>query len=402
MRCGASFKGIFGMADDKRDFYEVLGVQKSATEDEIKKAYRQLAKKYHPDMNPGDKEAERKFKEVNEAYEVLSNKEKRQKYDQFGHAGVDPNFGAGGFGGGFGGFGGGFDGFDFGDIFSNFFGGATGRSYSARRDVPRKGETINTSVSLTFEEAAFGCEKEVSINRTESCTECKGTGSANGSAPETCGVCHGRGQVQTTQRTPLGTFSTSTICSACRGTGKVVKNPCSKCSGRGVVVKSKRIKVKIPAGIDNGQIVSIGGEGNVGSNGGPKGDVYVSVSVKPHKIFKREGNSIYIDLPISFAQAALGDTIKVPTIDGLVDYTIAEGTQNDEIFTIRGKGMPNISGRGRGDQFVHVIVETPRALTQKQKELLRKFDESLTDRQYQKKLSFFDVLKSIKNKFNNK
>ena len=385
------------MADEKRDFYEVLGVQKSATDDEIKKAYRQLAKKYHPDVNPGDKEAEQKFKEVNEAYEVLSNKEKRQKYDQFGHAGVDPNFGAGGFGGGFSGFGG-FQDFDLGDIFSNFFGGATGRGASARRDVPRKGETITVPVTLAFEEAAFGCEKEISINRTEPCAECKGTGSANGAAPETCGVCHGRGQVQTTQRTPFGTFSSATTCSACRGTGKVVKNPCSKCNGRGAILRAKRIKVKIPAGIDNGQIVSIAGEGNVGSNGGPKGDVYVSVSVRPHKIFKREGNSIYMDLPITFTQAALGDTIKVPTIDGPIDYKIPEGTQNDEIFTIKGKGMPNISGRGRGDQFVHIIVETPRALTQKQKELLRKFDESLTDRQYQKKFNFREFLKNMFNK----
>ena len=376
---------------DKRDYYEVMGVPKNASDEEIKKAYRKLAKKYHPDLNPGDKEAEAKFKEVNEAYEVLSDKDKRARYDQFGFAGVDPNYGAGqgGFGGGFGGF----DMGDLGDIFGSFFGGGFGGSSRSRRNAPQRGETLQQRIILSFEEAAFGCEKEISINRIESCEDCGGTGAEQGSSVETCSNCRGSGMVTQTQRTPLGMFQTQAACPNCRGTGKIIRKPCKKCSGTGKVRKSRTLKVKIPAGIDDGQSIQLRGQGNAGTNGGPNGDVIVTIAIRPHPIFNRDGNNVICDIPISFPQAALGDTLQVPTIDGKVEYTIPEGTQNGTVFRLKGKGIQNVNGRGRGDQYVRVTIEVPTRLTEHQKRLLRDFESSTTDENQAQRKSFWDKVK---------
>ncbi len=371
---------------DKRDFYEVLGVQRSATDDEIKKAYRKLAKKYHPDLNPDDSSAEQKFKEVSEAYEILSDKEKRSRYDQFGHAGVDPNFGAGGGAGGFGGFGG-FDMGDiFGDIFGGGFGGFGGRS-NARRG-PQRGSNVSTEVTITFEEAAFGCEKEISLYRIETCPDCSGSGAKAGTEVTTCSVCGGRGQVTTTQRTILGNMQTVTTCSACGGKGKVAKEPCSKCAGKGRVKKSRKIKVKIPAGIDNGQTISLSGQGNAGEQGAPNGDLYVSVYVKPSSMFERNGYDVSYKMDISFAEAALGATVEVPTLDGKVKYEIPEGTQSGTVFRFKGKGIPYLKRSGRGDQYVMVNVVVPKKLSGKQKELLREFAGMTNGKEKSK--GFFD------------
>lgn len=377
---------------DKRDYYEVLGVSKSASDDEIKKAHRKLAKKYHPDLNKDNPEAAEKFKELNEAYEVLSDKTKRQKYDQFGFAGVDPNYGAGqggGFGGGFGGF----DMGDIGDMFGSFFGGGFGSSSRSRRNAPQRGQTIQQRVMLSFEEAAFGCEKEITIQRTENCDECNGTGAQKGTSAETCSNCKGSGYVTQAQRTPLGIFQTQSPCPHCQGTGKIIKNKCSKCGGTGKTQKSRTLKVKIPAGIDDGQAIQLRGQGGAGVNGGPAGDVIVTVSIRPHPIFTREGYDVVCEIPVSFAQAALGDTLQVPTIDGKVEYSIPEGTQPGTVFRLRGKGIQNVNGRGRGDQYVRVNVEIPRNLTSKQKELLREFELTTTDENQQQKKGFWDKVK---------
>ena len=376
---------------DKRDYYDVLGVAKSASDDEIKKAHRKLAKKYHPDLNRDNPEAAEKFKELNEAYEVLSDKDKRARYDQFGFAGVDPNYGAGqggGFGGGFGGF----DMGDLGDIFGSFFGGGSSRS---RRNAPQRGETIQQRVMLSFEEAAFGCEKEITINRTERCEECEGTGAEKGSSAETCSNCHGSGVVTQTQRTPLGMFQTQAACPNCRGTGKIIRKPCKKCSGTGKTRNSRTLKVKIPAGIDDGQSIQLRGQGNVGSNGGPSGDIIVTIGIRPHPIFTRDGNNVICEIPISFPQAALGDTLQVPTIDGKVEYTIPEGTQTGTVFRLRGKGIQNVNGRGRGDQYVRVNIEVPTRLTEHQKKLLRDFESSTTDENQAQRKSFWDKVKDV-------
>lgn len=371
---------------DKRDFYEVLGVQRSATDDEIKKAYRKLAKKYHPDLNPDDSSAEQKFKEVSEAYEILSDKEKRSRYDQFGHAGVDPNFGAGGGAGGFGGFGG-FDMGDiFGDIFGGGFGGFGGRS-SARRG-PQRGSDVNTEISISFEEAVFGCEKEINLYRIETCPDCSGSGAKPGTEVTTCSVCGGRGQVTTTQRTILGNMQTVTTCSACGGKGKVAKEPCSKCAGKGRVKKSRKIKVKIPAGIDNGQTISLSGQGNAGELGAPSGDLYVSVYVKPSQMFERSGFDVSYKMDISFAEAALGANVEVPTLDGKVKYEIPEGTQPGTVFRFKGKGIPYLKRSGRGDQYVMVNVVVPKKLSNKQKELLKEFAGMTNGKEKSK--GFFD------------
>ena len=371
---------------DKRDFYEVLGVQRSATDDEIKKAYRKLAKKYHPDLNPDDSSAEQKFKEVSEAYEILSDKDKRSRYDQFGHAGVDPNFGAGGGAGGFGGFGG-FDMGDiFGDIFGGGFGGFGGRS-NARRG-PQRGSNVSTEVTITFEEAAFGCEKEINLYRIETCPDCSGSGAKAGTEVTTCSVCGGRGQVTTTQRTILGNMQTVTTCSACGGKGKVAKEPCSKCAGKGRVKKNRKIKVKIPAGIDNGQTISLSGQGNAGEQGAPNGDLYVSVYVKPSSMFERNGYDVSYKMDISFAEAALGATVEVPTLDGKVKYEIPEGTQPGTVFRFKGKGIPYLKRSGRGDQYVMVNVVVPKKLSGKQKELLREFAGMTNGKEKSK--GFFD------------
>lgn len=374
---------------DKRDYYEVLGVSKGASDDEIKKAHRKLAKKYHPDLNRDNPEAAEKFKELNEAYEVLSDKDKRAKYDQFGFAGVDPNYGAGQ-----GGFGGGFDMGDLGDIFGSFFGGGFGGSSSrSRRNAPQRGETLQQRIMLSFEEAAFGCEKEITINRTESCDECGGTGAEKGTSVETCSNCHGSGVVMQTQRTPLGMFQTQGACPNCRGTGKIIRKPCKKCGGTGKMRKSRTLKVKIPAGIDDGQSIQLRGQGNAGVNGGPSGDVIVTISIRPHPLFTRDGNNVICEIPISFPQAALGDTLQVPTIDGKVEYTIPEGTQTGTVFRLRGKGIQNVNGRGRGDQYVRVNIEVPTHLTDHQKHLLRDFEASTTDENQTQRKGFWDKVK---------
>ena len=364
---------------DKRDYYEVLGLKKGAGEDEIKKAYRKLAKENHPDMNPGDKNAEARFKEIGEAYEVLSDPEKRTCYDQFGFAGVDPSYGAGAGAGGGGGFGGGFSGFDgfgdLGDIFESFFGGGGG---GARRSAngPRRGENVRASADLSFEEAAFGSTKEVPISRIENCPECGGSGCQKGTTPEVCKRCSGTGTVRSQVRTAFGVMSSSSPCPDCSGAGKIIHSPCPKCRGKGAVRKNTTAKVEFPAGIDDGQTLSVRGIGHRGVNGGSAGDLLVTVSVLPHSQFERDGFNVYYDMPITITQAALGDSVEVPTLDGKVKYTIPEGTQTGTVFRLRGKGIQRLNASGRGDQFVKVRVETPMNLTSEQKELLRKLGET--------------------------
>lgn len=362
---------------DKRDYYEVLGVSKSASEDEIKKAYRKKAKQYHPDLNPGDAEAEAKFKEANEAYEVLSDSQKKARYDQFGHAGVDPNYGAGGggYGGGFGG--GGFDFGDLGDIFGSFFGGGFGGGRQANPNAPQKGETVQTRVTISFEEAAKGCKRTVDINRVETCPDCHGSGASAGSSPKTCPDCQGRGYVNVQQRTPFGVISSQKSCPKCQGKGKVVENPCQKCHGNGRVNKKVSVDVNIPAGIDDRQVFNVSGAGNAGVNGGPQGDLKVAVFVRPHAYFERDGYNVWLEQHISFTQAALGDNLRIPTLDGDVKFDIPAGTQSGTVFSLRGKGIQIINGRGRGDQLVRIIVDTPKNLTQKQKEMLVELEKEL-------------------------
>lgn len=381
------------MAENKRDYYEVLGVGKDASAEEIKKAYRKSAMKYHPDRNPGDKEAEEKFKECGEAYEVLSDDEKRKRYDQFGFAGVDPNFGAGGSGpygaGGFGGFG---DFSDLGDIFGDFFGGSS-RSRGSQQNAPRRGENVMTRLELTFEEAAFGCEKEVAAQRIENCAVCNGSGSSDG-VIETCTQCGGRGQVRSVQNFMGMQMQSTTTCPTCNGRGKMIKNPCTTCKGKGKVRKTNRVKVKIPAGVDAGQSVRVRGEGCVGSNGGVNGDLLVEIYIKRHAIFTREDNDVLCEVPISFTQAALGATIQVPTIDGKVDYEIPEGTQTGREFVLRDKGIPEVGNpRRRGNHRFTVVVETPTRLTKEQKDLLRQLEGSMEETPKRKK--FIDNLKDF-------
>ncbi|WP_455542310.1 molecular chaperone DnaJ [Intestinibacter sp.] len=386
---------------EKRDYYEVLGVGKDADAKEIKKAYRKLAMKYHPDKNPGDKEAEEKFKEINEAYEVLSDEEKRSTYDRFGHDGLN---GQGGFGGGqgFGGFGGGgFGGFEdiFGDIFGSGFGGGFGGS-SSRRRGPRRGADIRQSVTITFEEAAFGKKLKVKINRSEECEECNGSGAKPGTSKKTCPTCHGSGQVQSVQRTPFGNIASTRTCSTCNGEGEIIESPCSKCHGKGNIRKTKTIEVDIPAGIDDGQMIKLSGQGEVGEKGGPRGDLYIVVNVQRHSIFEREGYDIYIEMPITFVQAALGDKLEVPTLDGKVSYNLPEGTQTGTVFRLREKGIPKLRSNSRGDQYVKVIIDTPKKLNEEQKELLRKFGESCGNKVHEKqrtwKHKIDDFLKNLK------
>lgn len=370
---------------EKRDYYEVLGVKKGVSDDELKKAFRREAKKYHPDLHPGDAEAEAKFKEVNEAYAVLSDSEKRQKYDAYGHAGVDPNFGAGG-----GGFGGGFDFSDiFGDIFGSFGGGFGG---GGRRNGPKRGSDVRQTVEISFEEAVFGCKKKINVVKQDTCTTCKGTGAKPGTSAVTCSKCGGSGQVRTQVRTPLGYMTNIGTCPECRGTGKIIKEPCRECRGSGKVRKSTVVEVTIPAGVDNGITMQISGKGEPGEKGGPAGDLLVTVRVRPHKLFKRDATSLYLDMPVSFVQAALGATVKVPTLDGTVEYEIPEGTQSETVFRLRGKGVPEIHGRGRGDLFVKIKVEVPRNLTSRQKEILKEFDE---DKNYKQRKSFMEKAKEF-------
>ena len=362
---------------EKRDYYEVLGVDKSASAEEIRKAYRKVTKENHPDLHPGDKACEERFKEANEAYAVLSDDEKRKKYDQFGHAAFDPN--AGFSGGGFGGAG--FEGFgDLGDIFGDIFGGFGGFGGGSARsnpNAPRRGENLQTSVSVSFEEAAFGCEKEVTSSRVETCPDCKGSGCAPGTTPEICPDCSGSGTVRTTTRTPFGMAQTTAPCQKCRGTGKIIHQPCKTCRGMGQIRRQHKLKVKIPAGIDDGQAIPLRGQGNAGVNGGPAGDLHVIIQVRPHARLKRDGSSVLLEQEISYAQAALGAEVEVPTLDGAMNLTIPEGTQSGTVLRMRGRGVPYLRGSGRGDQFVTVRVSVPRNLTSSQKELLRQFAASM-------------------------
>ncbi len=368
---------------EKRDYYEVLGVAKTASEDEIKSAYRKLAKKYHPDLNPGNAEAEAKFKEVNEAYGVLSDADKRAKYDQYGTADPQAGFGGGGFSGGFGGFGSGSFSGGFEDIFENIFGGFTGSRRS--NNAPEQGRDLRVDMELTFEEAAFGTKKEINLTREESCDECGGSGAAKGTTAEVCQACHGSGQVRTTQNTVFGSFSSTQQCTACHGTGRIIRTPCKKCGGKGRIRRARRISINVPAGIDNGQAITLRGEGEQGKRGGAAGDLYVYFSVKPHKLFKRRGNDIYLEVAVSFANAALGAEITVPTLEDSIKYKIPEGTQPGTVFRIRGKGIKRLGGNDRGDMYITVGVEIPRRLSSKQKELLRAFDDSVTGNEPQEK-----------------
>ena len=378
------------MAEQKRDYYEVLGVSRGASEDEIKKAYKKMARKYHPDLNPGDKTAEEKFKEVNEAYEVLSDADKKARYDQYGHAGVDPNFGAGGFGGGFDGS---FDFGDLGDIFGSFFGGGFGGGRRTNPNAPQRGESIRMSIAISFEEAAFGCEKAVTVERYETCDTCHGNGCAPGTSPEVCPDCHGTGTVQVRRQTPMGVFATSSPCPKCGGKGRIIHQPCKDCRGSGMVRKKKTIQASIPAGIDNGQTISIRGQGNAGKNGGPAGDLLITITVRPHELFRREGASVLCEAPITFTQAVLGAELEIPTIDGKVKYTLPEGTQSGTTFRLKGKGIPSINGRGRGDQYVTVYIETPKNLNKEQKEALKKFAETMGESNYEEQKKFFKKFK---------
>lgn len=378
------------MAEQKRDYYEVLGVSRGASEDEIKKAYKKMARKYHPDLNPGDKTAEEKFKEVNEAYEVLSDADKKARYDQYGHAGVDPNFGAGGFGGGFDGS---FDFGDLGDIFGSFFGGGFGGGRRTNPNAPQRGESIRMSIAISFEEAAFGCEKAVTVERYETCDTCHGNGCAPGTSPEVCPDCHGTGTVQVRRQTPMGVFATSSPCPKCGGKGRIIHQPCKDCRGSGMVRKKKTIQASIPAGIDNGQTISIRGQGNAGKNGGPAGDLLITITVRPHELFRREGTSVLCEAPITFTQAVLGAELEIPTIDGKVKYTLPEGTQSGTTFHLKGKGIPSINGRGRGDQYVTVYIETPKNLNKEQKEALKKFAETMGESNYEEQKKFFKKFK---------
>ena len=363
------------MAEQKRDYYEVLGVSKTASDDELKKAYRKLAKQYHPDLNPGNAEAETKFKEVNEAYEVLSDKEKRAKYDQFGHAGVDPNFGAGGgFGGGFGGF----DMGDLGDLFGSFFGGGFGgQQRQANPNAPKRGASLRANLTITFQEAMTGCEKEINLTRTESCDTCRGSGCAAGTTAEICPDCRGTGQVRIQRGAGGFAFTTTAPCSRCSGTGKIIHQPCSDCRGSGQIKRQRKIKVRIPAGIDDGQSISLRGEGNGGLNGGPAGDLIVNITVKPDPRFERDGYDLYLEKPVSFAQATLGAELQIDTIDGKVKYNLPAGTQTGTTFRLRGMGVPSVSGRGRGDQYVTIRVQVPTNLNSQQKEALQEFARAM-------------------------
>lgn len=378
---------------DKKDYYEVLGIDRSAGEDEIKKAYRKMAKKYHPDLNPGDKEAEKHFKEAAEAYEVLSDADKKARYDQFGHAGVDPNFGAGGgAGGGFGGFG---DFGDLGDIFGSFFGGGFGGSRRADPNAPRRGQDTSASVILSFEEAAKGCVKKIKVTRIENCADCGGSGAAKGSSPKTCPICHGAGYVNVTQRTPFGAMQTSRPCDNCHGSGKIIDNPCKTCNGKGRVRRTTEKEINIPAGVDDGQYINLRGGGDMGVNGGPAGDLRINISIRPHPIFVRDQFDVYCEVPVSFTQAALGGDITVPTLDGKVKFTIHEGTQPGDEFKLRGKGIQRLNYSGRGDQYVKIVVEIPRNLSKSQKEILEKFEQSVSDDNYKERKGFLNKLKEF-------
>ena len=380
---------------DKRDYYEVLGLKKGASEDEIKKAFRKMAMKYHPDKNPGDKEAEEMFKEINEAYAVLSDPEKKDKYDRFGHAGVDPNAGFGGGAGGFGGFGGFEDIFDmFGGAFGGGFGGFGGGS-RGRKNGPRKGSDLQKSITIDFKEAAFGTKKEIRINNYVKCKTCGGTGAEPGTSKKTCPKCGGSGEVRTAQRTPLGTFQSVSPCPDCNGTGEINESPCKDCGGTGKVRDNVTIVVNIPAGVDNDSVIPIKGQGEPGINGGPDGDLYIVINVKPHKLFERRGQDLWLEIPITFDQAALGDDIVVPTLEEKVSYKVPAGTQPGTVFRLKGKGIKSVRSSRKGDLYVKVTLEVPTKLNHKQKKSIESMGKAVTDDCYQKKSSFLDSIKEF-------
>ncbi|MCL2088952.1 MAG: molecular chaperone DnaJ [Oscillospiraceae bacterium] len=372
---------------EKRDYYDVLGVSRGASEDEIKKAYRKLGKECHPDLNPGNKEAEAKFKEIGEAYEVLSDGDKRRRYDQFGQAGVDPSYGGAG----------GFSGMDFGDIgdiFETFFGGGGfGSRGRSNPNAPRRGDDIHSTTTISFFEACKGVSQRVSVSRMESCADCGGNGSEKGSSPKTCPECNGAGQVKTGQRTPIGVISSVKPCLKCRGKGRIIENPCPTCAGNGRVSVNKQINVSVPAGIDDGQTLLVRGQGSNGINGGNPGDLSLTVSVRPDPIFSRDGYNILCEVPITYFQAAMGDNIVVPTIDGKVQYTLHEGTQPGTVFRLKGKGSSHLNSKQRGDQLVTVTVEVPKNLTKPQKDSLKEFEKQMTSENYQKREGFFSKLR---------
>lgn len=379
---------------EKRDYYEVLGLKKGATDDEIKKAFRKMAMKYHPDKNPGDKGAEEKFKEVNEAYSVLSDADKKSKYDRFGFAGVDPN--AAGFGGA-GGFGG-FDGFGgFEDIFNMFGGGfgGFGGSQTRRANQPRKGRDIQKAITITFEEAAFGCKKKIELNKFVACDTCKGEGTAPGTSKKTCESCGGTGQVTSVQRTPFGQFQSVNTCDVCGGTGKVIETPCSDCGGSGRIRKTVTISVDIPAGVDHESVIPIRGQGEPGFNGGPAGDLYIVLNVRPHKLFKRSGADLYLDMPISFDQAALGAEITVPTLDGKIKYKVPAGTQPGTKFRIRDKGIKHLKREAKGDLYITVNLEIPKKLNSKQKKAIEDMAKEVTGDCYREKSGFAKLFSDL-------
>ncbi len=376
------------MSANKRDYYEVLGIKKGATESEIKSAFRKKALKYHPDKNPNDKEAESKFKEINEAYSVLSDSDKKDKYDRFGHAGVDPN--NAGFGG-FDGFGGaGFSGFE--DIFDMFGGfGGGGR----RRNGPMKGRDLQKQLVITFEEAAFGTKKSIKLTKMVKCDSCEGSGAEKGTSKKTCGTCGGSGQVKTVQQTPFGQFQSVNTCRACGGSGQVIDTPCHECSGNGNVRKTVTISVDIPAGVDNDSVISIRGQGEPGTNGGPNGDLYIIIKRTGHKIFTRKGQDLWIDMPISFKQAALGDEIEVPTLSGKISYKIPAGTQPETIFRLRGQGIKYLRSSKMGDLYVKIRLEVPTKLNQEQKKKIEELDKSLGAENYDHKKSWAEKMKDF-------
>lgn len=377
---------------EKRDYYEVLGVDKSADEQQIKKAYWKLAKKYHPDVNPGDKAAEESFKEANEAYEVLSDKEKRQRYDTMGHAGVDPSAGFGGFQGGFN--------LDLDDLFSSIFGGFGGfggyGTQTGRRQGPARGANLRYRMNLDFMEAAFGTEREITIRKNDRCQTCDGQGTADKSKPSTCGTCHGTGQVQTRQQTMFGQMMTTRPCPECHGAGTKITNPCSDCGGSGIKEKTKRLKVTVPAGINEGEMLTLRGEGEPGQNGGSYGDLYIEIGIRPHPVFTRLGYTTMCEVPITFVQAAVGAEISVPTIDGTETFKLREGTQPGEQFVLKNKGIPVIGRQNqRGDHRFTVTLEVPKRLTSQQKDMLKAFEETTSDENYQMRKSFIDKVKGI-------
>lgn len=379
---------------DKRDYYDVLGVTKQSSDAEIKSAYRKQAKKYHPDLNPGDDVAEKNFKEVNEAYEVLSDAQKKQRYDAYGHAGVDPSYGAGGGYGGYGGFGG--DGVDLNDIFSSFFGGGFGGS-SRRVDpnAPKRGNDVRVNVTLSFMEAALGTKKTINITRAESCTDCAGSGSKKGSSSSTCPDCNGQGQVVQNQRTPFGVIQNSRVCSRCSGKGKIVTDPCNKCRGSGRSQVTVKKEIDIPAGVDNEQSLALRGQGDAGYNHGPSGDVLVVINIKKDPIFTRQNYDVLVTVPITYSQAVLGDEIIVPTVDGKVSYTVPDGTQSGTVFRLKGKGIKYLNGRGKGDQYVTVEVEIPKKMNKEQRKALEAFESTLKDDNYENRKGFFKKLKDL-------